>query len=160
MEIIDPYVLKIEDRSGGKYELRAMKDLRGLLSRGCSSMTFPVLLTDTFGSKYIGTAEHALGFDDGGSPFRMEHALPDGSLDYLTKDSNIFSMFHTIFDQGNSFNAYVGIRWVKRSVTTGQIERIGIEYSNPAHSMRSEHSGLAVAPGDWVLIDLCFVLVR
>jgi len=159
MEIIDPYTLKIKDRNGGTYELCAMKDLRGLLSRGCSSMTFPILLTDTFGSKYIGTAEHALGFDGGGSTFRMEHPLPDGSLDYLTKESHIFSMFHTIFEQGNSFDAHVEILWVKRSDTTGRIERIGLAYSNSAHCMRSEQTGLPTAPGDRVLIDLCFVLV-
>ena len=121
-------------------------------------MTYPLLLTDTFGSKYIGTAEHANGFNDGGSPFRMEHALPDGSPDYATSDAHVFSMFDSIFDQGKNTDIYVGIRWVKRSVTTGRIERIGLEYSNPAYSVRSATTGLPTAPGDRVLIDLSFVL--
>ena len=158
-----PYTLRIQDGHGESYELRAMTDLRDLLLRSRSDdisslMTYPLLLTDNFGSKYIGTAEHACGFRDGGSPFRMEHALPDGSLDYVTSDAHVFSMFDAIFDQGKNVDVYVGIRWVKRSVTTGRVERVCLEYSNPACSMRSVATGLPTAPGDRVLIDLCFVL--
>ena len=162
MEIIGPYALSIKNRNGdATYQIRAMTDLYSLLSRNSSAsyMTYPILLTDPFGVKYIGAPEHRWENScDEGTPFRMEHPLPDGGADYLTKEAHIFSMFQKIFDEKCN-NVHVVVGWIKRSDTTGRIERLGLEYSNPTHRMRSEHTGLPIAPGDVVLIDLCLVCV-